>query len=101
MRASYVREVVPACPGLPQLHLLGGPWAGVDGQRHDVPEGSKRLVAYLALKGGRVERRVMAGTLWPDAPDARAAGNLRSALWRLRGAGIDVIGSDKTGMWLR
>jgi DNA-binding SARP family transcriptional activator len=66
------------------------------GERFDIPEGSKRLLAYVALQGGRVDRRRAAGTLWPDGADDRAAGNLRSALWRLKGAGIDVLQADKT-----
>ena len=43
----------------------------------------------------------MAGTLWPLGDDARAAGNLRSALWRLKGCGIDVVETDKVSLWLR
>jgi DNA-binding SARP family transcriptional activator len=66
-----------------------------------VPEGSKRLLAFVALRGGRVERRHVAGTLWPVGDDCRAAGNLRSALWRLRGAGIEVLRCDKWSLSLR
>jgi DNA-binding SARP family transcriptional activator len=47
-----------------------------------------------------LERRYVAGSLWPRGDDTRAAGNLRSALWRLRCAGIDVIESDKWSLWL-
>jgi DNA-binding SARP family transcriptional activator len=43
----------------------------------------------------RVERRHVAGILWPLGHDSRAAGNLGSALWRLRGAGIDILQTDK------
>jgi DNA-binding SARP family transcriptional activator len=39
--------------------------------------------------------------LWPDGPEVRAAGNLRSALWRLRGAGIDVLEADKVAVHMR
>jgi DNA-binding SARP family transcriptional activator len=38
----------------------------------------------------------VAGTLWPAGEDERAAGNLRSALWRLRGIGCDVLSCDKS-----
>jgi hypothetical protein len=38
-------------------------------------------------------------TIYGD--DHRAAGNLRSSLWRLRGAGIDVLTSDKSSLCLR
>ena len=50
---------------------------------------------------GRVDRRYAAGSLWPLGNDERAAGNLRSALWRVKCAGIDVIESDKCSLTLR
>ena len=37
----------------------------------------------LALHDRPVLRAHVAGVLWPDSPQRRAAGNLRSALWRL------------------
>lgn len=42
-----------------------------------------RLLALLALRPHESDRRTVGGTLWPDVDDARASGNLRSALWRL------------------
>jgi DNA-binding SARP family transcriptional activator len=68
--------------------------------RQEVPEGSKRLLAFVALRHGRVERRHAAGMLWPTGGDGRAAGNLRSSLWRLRGAGIEVLVADKWSLSL-
>lgn len=96
-------EVVGGCavPNHAALHLLDGPCAVVGGRRCELPEGSKRLVVFVALNGGKVDRRAAAGALWPDGGDVRAAGNLRSALWRLRGAGVDLIDGDKTALWLR
>ena len=82
------------------VHLFGGPYVSIRGARHSVPEGSKRLLAFVALRRGRVERRQVAGALWPIGDDCRAAGNLRSALWRLRGAGIDVLRCDKWSLIL-
>ncbi|MBL8930197.1 MAG: hypothetical protein JNL54_08755 [Kineosporiaceae bacterium] len=83
------------------VHLFDGPYVSVHGERRDVPEGSKKLLAFVCLAGGHVERRRAAGTLWPEGDDVRAAGNLRSALWRLKGCGIDVIESDKVQLWVR
>lgn len=77
------------------INLFGGPYAVIGGARLEIPEGSKRLVAFLAIHRGRLERRYVAGSLWPCVEDIRAAGNLRSALWRLRGAGIEVVVADK------
>ena len=73
------------------VHLLGGLYVTRNGVRTEVPDGSKRLLAFLALRRGRVERCHAAGTLWSSVDDRRAAGNLRSALWRLRRADIDVL----------
>jgi DNA-binding SARP family transcriptional activator len=82
------------------LCLLGGPYVVSGGRRLTVPEGSKRLLAFVALHGGRVDRRHAAGTLWPYGDDERAAGNLRSALWRLKGAGINLLRADKCALYL-
>lgn len=82
------------------VHLFGGPYVTSNGHRQDVPEGSKRLLAFVALRRTRVERPHAAGALWPFGDDERAAGNLRSALWRLRGAGIEVLVADKWSLAL-
>jgi DNA-binding SARP family transcriptional activator len=68
----------------PLVRVLGGLSLTCDGRRVPVPPGSRRLLAYLALHPAGVDRRVAAGVLWPDVGDCRAAGNLRSALWRLQ-----------------
>jgi DNA-binding SARP family transcriptional activator len=81
--------------------LFGGPCVMLDGSRVEVPDGSKRLLVFIALSSGRVDRRFTAGSLWPEGNDERAAGNLRSALWRMRRAGIDLVESDKQGLMLR
>lgn len=49
---------------------------------NDVPlhRREQRLVALLALQGGR-PRGYLAGVLWPDSNEHRAAGNLRAAVW--------------------
>jgi DNA-binding SARP family transcriptional activator len=57
----------------------------------------QRLVAFLALQEHAVPRAYVAGTLWIDSSDKRAAGSLRSALWRLNACAMDVVdaaGSD-------
>ncbi|NAZ84788.1 AfsR/SARP family transcriptional regulator [Kineococcus indalonis] len=83
------------------VHLFAGPYVTVDGRRVEIPEGGKRLLVFVILNGTRVERRLAASTLWPDGDDVRAAGNLRSALWRLRGAGLDLLECDKGSLRLR
>ena len=82
------------------VHLFTGPYVTVGTERREVPEGSKQLLAFVALRRGRVERRHAAGALWPLGGEDRAAGNLRSALWRLRRAGINVLVADKWSLAL-
>ncbi len=57
--------------------------------------GPQHLLAYLALSERSLRRVHVAGVLWADASDERAAGNLRSALWRLRLAGLDLVGVER------
>jgi len=81
--------------------LFGGPYVMHNGGRLEVPDGSKRLLVFVALSAGKVDRRYAAGSLWPEGSDERAAGNLRSALWRLKCAGIHVVETDKCTLGMR
>ncbi|MEU4423276.1 BTAD domain-containing putative transcriptional regulator [Actinoplanes sp. NPDC024001] len=87
--------------GATVLHLFGGPYVTAPARRISVPEGSKRLLAFVALHGDRVERRHAAGTLWPAGDDLRAAGNLRSSLWRLNRGCVPLIEAGKSSLSLR
>jgi DNA-binding SARP family transcriptional activator len=49
-----------------------------------LPLGAQRLLALLALKEAGMHRAGAAERLWPDSSPGRAAGNLRSALWKGR-----------------
>lgn len=55
------------------------------------PVGLQRLIAFLALRPHAMQRGYAAGFLWLDVSDRRAAGNLRSALWRLRQLGGPLV----------
>lgn len=90
----------PTVGAAARLHLFDGPFVMIDGQRFDLPDGAGRLLVHVALGGSRVSRRSAAGALWAIGDDVRAGGNLRSALWRLRSSGIDLIRSDKQSLWL-
>jgi DNA-binding SARP family transcriptional activator len=83
------------------VHLLAGPYVTVGAERREIPEGCKHLLAFVALRPRRVERRQAAGILWPFGDEERAGGNLRSALWRLRRADIHVVVADKWSLALR
>jgi DNA-binding SARP family transcriptional activator len=69
--------------GTVQLNLLGGFELRVDERPVDLPFGTRRLVAFLALRDRPVNRAFVAGNLWLDKSEQRANANLRSALWRL------------------
>jgi DNA-binding SARP family transcriptional activator len=87
---------VSDCSALPvTIHLLGPFELRLHG--HPVPCLRSRkgqwLLALLVLRAGRdVERDWLAGTLWPDSPEAAARANLRSSLKELRRALGDQAG---------
>jgi DNA-binding SARP family transcriptional activator len=49
-----------------------------------LPSGSRKLLAFLALRDRPATRHLVASTLWPESPPQDAASSLRSALWRLK-----------------
>jgi DNA-binding SARP family transcriptional activator len=66
------------------LNLLGGFECAYATGKAFLPIGAQRLLALLAVREGGVQRVSAAERLWPDSSPSRAAGNLRSALWRSR-----------------
>jgi DNA-binding SARP family transcriptional activator len=82
------------------VRLLGGLSLSCGPRRVDVPPGSRRLLAYLALHPAGADRKQAAGVLWPTVGDARAAGNLRSALWRLQQVGCPVVRAEQARLSL-
>lgn len=84
--------VRPAPPQAPHIAVLGGfgLWHGDKPVR--IPAGSERVLAFVALRcRAAVPRALVAGELWPDAPDPCAHTNLRAALARLRGAARQAL----------
>jgi DNA-binding SARP family transcriptional activator len=82
------------------VRLLGGLSVTCNGARLAVPPGSRRLLAFLALHPAGVDRRSAAGILWPDVGDGRAAGNLRSALWRLQRGSCPLVRAEQSVLGL-
>jgi DNA-binding SARP family transcriptional activator len=74
-----VHSVTP----LVELQLLNAFELRSDGVRVTLPMSAQRLVAFVALQNRPLLRPYVAGSLWLDTPDERAAANLRSALWRI------------------
>jgi DNA-binding SARP family transcriptional activator len=72
----------------------------VDGHHVAVPFGSQRLVVFLALNHGRLARIFVAGKLWIDSSDVKAAAALRTSLWRLGPAGARLVRCNGTELSL-
>lgn len=72
-----------AVRGQVQLGLLGAFSLHIEAEPVRVPMNAQRLVGFLALHEGALQRQHVAGSLWSDSSEERAAGSLRSALWRL------------------
>lgn len=66
------------------LRLLDGFAVEIDGRSVRLPVGAQRVVAFVALHERPLLRPYVSGSLWLDRPEARAAANLRSALWRIQ-----------------
>jgi DNA-binding SARP family transcriptional activator len=84
----------------PRLTLLGGFELHCDGEHVALSTSAQRLLAFVALRERPLQRSYVAGSLWLDSPEERAAANLRSALWRLHGCGIELVHSEGTQLSL-
>lgn len=60
----------------------------------ELPVDSQRLIAFLAIRRGRLRRSQVAGSLWLDCTQDQAFSNLRTALWRLRRTTKAVVHAD-------
>jgi SARP family transcriptional regulator, regulator of embCAB operon len=56
-----------------------------------LPLGAQRLLAFLAVHRVPLLRTHVGEALWPESHRRRASANLRSALWRIRQAGHNVV----------
>jgi len=82
-----------------QLNLLNGFELRHDDRAVNVPANVARVLAFLALRSRPQHRTTVAGTLWLDSPEERAAANLRTALWKARRVARDLVVSQ--GSYLR
>ena len=84
---------------VPRLKLLGDFEVRFGDEVLGLSGPAQRLLAVLAVRhrDRPVRRGALAEHLWPDAPPARAASNLRSVLWRLpRRAGKPLVTGSAT-----
>jgi len=82
------------------VSLLGGFRLAVGAETAMVAPGCQRLLAFLALRGTCVRRRLAAGTLWPESSEDRAHASLRSAIARLQRAGRGLVDADPVDICL-
>ena len=78
---------LPACT----LRLLGGFEVRAGTALVYLPLNAQRLVAFLAVRERPQLRTTVASTLWLDTTEARAAANLRTALWKIRGLNEHLV----------
>jgi DNA-binding SARP family transcriptional activator len=93
--AGGARRRRPAAPASAvRLTLLNSFGLVYDGTPVRLPLSAQRLLAFVALKRHPVHRPYAAGSLWPASSERGAAASLRSALWRLRRAGREVLAAE-------
>lgn len=89
-----------ACGEPVRLSLLGGFDLRVAGESVELPHSAERLISFLALHSGTLQRRgFVAGRLWTEASDAQASSSLRSALWRVQ-ARVQMVDTTSTQLSL-
>jgi DNA-binding SARP family transcriptional activator len=71
-----------------------------NGESVELATPAQRVLAFLALHEQPVRRNHVAGVLWLDSNEERAAGSLRSALWRIRQCGDSIVEISQRGLRL-
>jgi DNA-binding SARP family transcriptional activator len=82
-----------------RLRLLDTFELRYDGETVALPMSAQRLLAFVALKRHPVLRPYAAGSLWTLSTERHACASLRSALWRLRRSGENIV--ESAGQQLR
>jgi DNA-binding SARP family transcriptional activator len=74
---------------------------GLDPGGAALSDGTRRLIAALAIRARPADRGTLASQLWPDAVDGRAQSSLRSAIARLGDGGREIVDSASGGLVLQ
>lgn len=74
-----------------ELTLMGEFELVISGRQLRIPHSAERVLTYLALADRPVARTRLAGALWEDGSDQGATKSLRSTLWRIRHAGVNLV----------
>ena len=89
--ASPLSPDVPAPPEPSRLNLLGGFSLNLGCHTIPLPASPSGWWHCSRCTERPCRRGYVAGLLWGDSTEARASGCLRSALWKLRVAGLRVV----------
>jgi DNA-binding SARP family transcriptional activator len=88
--AGEATTVIRSAAG-PSLSLLSAFELTWDGDPVLLPVPAQRLLAFVALRERPVLRTHAAEKLWLDSTEEHACGSLRTALWRLRRPGFELV----------
>ena len=83
-----------------RVSLWGAFGLSIDGESIDLAAPAQRVLAFLALQRRADDRSHVAAVLWRDSSPERAAGSLRSALWRIRRCGEFIVEITNRGLRL-
>ena len=97
---TRVRAAASRRNGRTSLSLLNAFDLRCGGETVGLPLSAQRLLAFVALHEHSLLRVYVAGTLWTDTSDERAAASLRSSLWRLHRPGLRLVESSNTHLRL-
>ncbi|WP_445444386.1 AfsR/SARP family transcriptional regulator [Clavibacter sp. km3a] len=73
---------------------------GSDPDGATLSDGTRRLIAALAIRSRPADRGTLAAQLWPESLDGRAASSLRSAIARLGDGGREIVAPTPSGLVL-
>jgi DNA-binding SARP family transcriptional activator len=94
------RPAAPPPTRRTSLSLLNAFELRSDGEVVSLPLSAQRLLAFVALHDHALLRVYVAGTLWTDTSEERAAASLRSSLWRLNRSGHRPVTATSTHLRL-
>jgi DNA-binding SARP family transcriptional activator len=83
-----------------RVSLSGAFGLSTDGESIDLAVPAQRVLALLALQDHAIDRSHVAAVLWRGSSPERAAGSLRSALWRIRQSGESIVEITNRGLRL-
>lgn len=82
-----------------RLRLMGFFRGGIGRTSLPFAGAAQRVLAYLAVHQA-ASRSAVAGSLWPEASQARALADLRTVLWRMQRVSREFVSADGEALYL-